>query len=190
MKICAIGKRMPIHGYKVNKKFTWPPSFTRKLILQMKLIALLLTLGLLQAGATGYSQKVTLRKKNISVQDLFKSIEKQTGYVFFYNSEDIPITLVSINLKAKSLTEALNQCFSDLPLTYKVIGNTIAVKKKERSAAEKSKNTGMFTPVIVPKAEWQPTEIRPQKEIQPLQVSFALRIVGRVTDDKGESLPE
>ncbi len=109
--------------------------------------------------------------------------------MFFYNSEDIPITLVSINLKAKSLTEALNQCFSDLPLTYKVIGNTIAVKKKERSAAEKSKNTGMFTPVIVPKAEWQPTEIRPQKEIQPLQVSFALRIVGRVTDDKGESLP-
>lgn len=189
MKICAIVKRMPLLGQKANECFTWPPSLTRKLIKQMKLIALLLTIGFVQASAAGYSQKVTLREKNVSVQTLFKSIEKQTGYVFFYNSEDIPNTRVSIHLKSSSLTEALDQCFSHLPLTYKVIGNTIAVKKKERTSTEKPKETGLLTPTPSPKADWHTTDVSPQKEVLQLPLPLSQRIVGKVTDEKGEGLP-
>lgn len=63
------------------------PSFQRgftKIKLVMKLTAVLLIATCLQVGAKGYSQKVTVLEKKSSLERVFQQIEKQCGYVFWY----------------------------------------------------------------------------------------------------------
>jgi TonB-linked SusC/RagA family outer membrane protein len=184
MKIYPGENFTPLHGRIAGRGFKRQHGAVEKLILQMKLVAILLSLTLVHAGATGYGQEVTVRKKNVRIQEVFQLIEKQTGYVFFYNNEDIPDTRVSLNLKSKSLTEALDHCFVNQPLSYKIIGNTVAVRRKDKVATEKAKETGMLTPMNLPRSE-----LEISRELQPIRSNFDLRISGKVTSAKGEGLP-
>ena len=190
MKICAKMIPVPlIQRWTSTRQAGQEALIVKQLIRQMKLIMILLTLALVQAGATGYSQKVTIREKNASVEAVFRAIEKQTGYVFFYNNADLVNAKVSINLKGVSLTEALDRCFAGLPLTYKVIGNTIAIKKKDESISLQNRNNNVLLPAILshkalvggaPPLINRTSELpRPAKR----------RITGIVTDDRLEALP-
>jgi hypothetical protein len=62
-------------------------GFSIKTIRIMKLTIVLLIAACLQVSAKGYSQKVTLKENNISLQKVFEEIRKQTGYHFFYADE-------------------------------------------------------------------------------------------------------
>ncbi len=57
-----------------------------KTLVIMKLTALLLLTTALQVAATGYSQTVTLKEKNAPLEKVFKSIQQQTGYDFWFES--------------------------------------------------------------------------------------------------------
>ncbi len=194
MKICAMtplvlpadNRSGPASG-GYGRRFRYNPDLLKQLIRQMKLIMILLTLALVQAGATGYSQKITIREKNTPVEAVFRTIEKQTGYVFFYDSGDLRNAKISIDLRKASLSEALDQCFSELPLTYRIIGNTIAIGRKEKTLPES---------LILPKKE----EVnRPRTGLsnvpslslqREITLSYPLkRISGKVTDENGEGLP-
>lgn len=161
----------------------------KQLIRQMKLIMILLTLALVQAGATGYSQKVTIREKNASVEAVFRAIEKQTGYVFFYNNADLTNTKVSISLKGVSLAEALDRCFAELPLTYKIIGNTIAIKRKEKTTTQQPESVNTLPTASSPTAFPNKNISRTPDEIPLSFRSLYERISGKVTDEAGEPLP-
>ncbi len=50
----------------------------------MKLTAIILLAVCLQVSANGFSQKVTLSMKNAPLQKVFKEINRQTGFQFFY----------------------------------------------------------------------------------------------------------
>ena len=92
-----------------------------KLFLTMKLVTLLLMATLTQVTANGYSQNISMEKKNISIEAAFTAIESQTAYLFLYDKLDLPTgQLVSVNLKNATIDQALNQLFADLPLSYKV----------------------------------------------------------------------
>ena len=58
-----------------------------KLMLKMKLTAFLFFIIILQAGATGYAQSITISKQNVSLEVIFKEVKDQTGYLFFYNKD-------------------------------------------------------------------------------------------------------
>ncbi len=55
-----------------------------KTLLVMRLTIFLLTVTMLQASANGFSQSVSLKEKNARLESVFKKIEKQTGYYFWY----------------------------------------------------------------------------------------------------------
>lgn len=194
MKICAmtlpilatVGRRKPPGGKNPTNRHR--PVLRKLLIRQMKLIMIFLTMALVQAGATGYSQKVTIKERNSSVESIFRAIEKQTGYVFFYDPADLQNQTLSIDLRGVSVEEALERCFADLPLSYKIIGNTIAIKRNERrpaaTAAPRETERGLLPTLnlnspLSPLSRKTPTISRP-----PLQ-----RITGKVTDETGEPLP-
>src|SRR5690606_32837753 len=80
------------------------------------------------AGGT-YAQRVTLNEKNASLEQVFRSIKKQTGYVFVYNSNDFKSSKVDVQVKNSTIIEAMDECLKDLPLTYKVVKNNILVKR-------------------------------------------------------------
>jgi TonB-linked SusC/RagA family outer membrane protein len=111
----------------------------------MKITAIILLSACLTASARGFSQKVTLSEKNAPLSKIFKAIKSQTGYTFLYTDEMLAKTgPVTINLRDVDLTEALNTCFNNQPLTYSIINKTIVVKVKESTGYRKEE------PVAVP----------------------------------------
>lgn len=139
-------------------------GFITKTIRIMKLTIVLLIATCLQVSAKGYSQKVTLKENNISLQKVFQEIRKQTGYQFFY-ADEVLVTAknVTINIKKGSIEEALDFCFQNQQLTYTISENTIIVKRK----------------VMVPEVNAPPAPPPPPT---------AIEIKGKITDDKGDPL--
>lgn len=133
----------------------------------MKLSFLFILAACLQVSARGYSQRVTIREDNISLQRVFEEIRRQTGIQFLYADEVIrSARTVSLSVKRETVENVLNYCFRDQSLTYTITDNTIVVKRKAPAPV-------VTEPVPAAPAEPEPafTEIR-----------------GRVTDDQGQPL--
>lgn len=97
----------------------------------MKLTALLLTLGLLEVSARSNSQTITYTAKNKPLEVVFSEIRKQTGYVFFYTSQDLAAAEpVTIEFKNTPLTAALDSIIRDQPLVYRISEHTVFIGKK------------------------------------------------------------
>jgi TonB-dependent starch-binding outer membrane protein SusC len=90
----------------------------------------------------GYSQSVSISEKNISLQKVFNTIEKQTGYLFWYEYSLIENALaITIKVKNVSLAEALDRCLNGLPLTYTIKGKIIIISPvKNRSQVNSTTN--------------------------------------------------
>ena len=81
---------------------------------------------------------ITIRHQNVPIEKVFQSIEKQSGYRFFYNETLLQgAGKVTLNLQNVSLQEALEACFRNQPLSYAIVEKTIIVKKRpeQQSAA-------------------------------------------------------
>ena len=103
-----------------------------QILLAMKLTAILILATLSTVSANSYSQMVTLHKKNISVEEVMRLIEKQTNYHFLYDKRDIlRAGVINVDVGNVSVEVALDKCFKDQPLTYKIFRNTIVIKSSE-----------------------------------------------------------
>ncbi len=162
MHLIAIGNLPACHCRLIS--FTKIcPARIRRALLVMKLTTILLTVTILQASATGFAQSVSISEKNARLVSVFKKIEKQTGYYFWYENRTIKdIKKISIELRNASLQEALNKCFADLSLDYLIIEKTIVVKSKS-----------------LPESRQQSPDIPPP----PIEVR------GKVLDENGTPLP-
>lgn len=97
----------------------------------MKLTAVLLLVATLQVSAAGYSQKVTLTRQNAPLVQVFKEIERQTGYLFLYEESLLRQTRnVSIEAASMPLKDALDICMKEQPLEYTIIQHTVVIKEK------------------------------------------------------------
>jgi len=115
-----------------------------KIVLVMRLTAFLLMVGCLQMSANGIAQSVTIVEKNAPLDKIFKQIEKQTSYVFFYDDHILQnAKKVDVNIKNGSVEQVMQACLKDMPLNYQIVGNTIivVVKGKARAVGEVVQNT-------------------------------------------------
>ena len=95
----------------------------------MKFTTILLLAACLQVSASGFSQTVTLSLKNASLQKVFKEINRQTGFQFFYKDVLLKqVGKINIEVKDAAIDEVLKQCFSNLSVTYDIADKTIVVK--------------------------------------------------------------
>src|SRR5580692_5112167 len=105
-------------------------TFTGKVLLTMRLTALILLCACLQVCAKGYSQ-ITLSETNAPLQKVFKEIKKQTGYDFLFSSELLKQAgNVTIKLNNASLQQALEECLKGKSLDYEIQEKTVIIKKK------------------------------------------------------------
>jgi TonB-linked SusC/RagA family outer membrane protein len=108
------------------------PTTRRQIIMRINLIAVLITMTLMQAAASSFGQYVTLHKKDADLNEVLKTIRSQTNYTFLYNSKLLKgAKPVSLNLEKATLEEALKACFENQDLTFKIVEKTVLVKKKE-----------------------------------------------------------
>lgn len=137
----------------------------RKLWLIMRLSFVLMFCFILQTVASTYSQNAYLNIKleNGTFQDLFKNIKAQSEFTFVYNVDDIEnLKEISCEFNGSTVEEILNACLEGTNMTYEIRDKVI-----------------ILMPDISPKPNGEPAQPEsPQKEIR-----------GKVTDEKGESLP-
>ncbi|WCT10701.1 SusC/RagA family TonB-linked outer membrane protein [Mucilaginibacter jinjuensis] len=100
----------------------------------MKLTTLLIFIGFLQVNATAFGQQhINLTANNTSLEKLFKQLEKQSGYSFFYKAgvlKNMPNVNVEIN--DASIDEVLQKCFANKPLDYMVVDKSVVIRRKDQ----------------------------------------------------------
>lgn len=102
----------------------------------MKLTVVIVAACLL-GNIRGVAQKISLSEKEASLEKVFRSIEKQSGYLFWYEYAILRnIKKVTVKAKDISLTEALDLCLQGLPLTYTIIRKTIVISPKNQATSE------------------------------------------------------
>ena len=102
----------------------------KKQWLGLKLTLLLLFTVFFNVNASLLSQnKVTLNLKGATLKDVIWEIERQTGIVFMYSSDDLnKVGKVDVELNSKSLDETLEKCLDGTGLTYALQDDVIVVK--------------------------------------------------------------
>jgi TonB-linked SusC/RagA family outer membrane protein len=107
---------------------------TKKMLLMMKLTAIIIFAACMQVSAKGFTQTVTLSLKSSSLVKAFAEIERQTGYSFVYGKEQLAnARAVDIDVKEEKLETVLALLFKDQPLTYTITGKYISIKQKQAS---------------------------------------------------------
>jgi TonB-linked SusC/RagA family outer membrane protein len=100
----------------------------RKCLLIMRLTIILIVAFVLNAGARGTAQTVTLSVSNSPLEKVCKEIERQTGYYFVYAKDlNQGNFLVNVRASQSSVEEVLKQVFKDLPFSWQIIDKVIVV---------------------------------------------------------------
>ena len=89
----------------------------------MKLTVLMLTVCLSGVFASTYAQTATLNvsAKNETLENVFKQIEKQSEFLFFYNLEDINKDVkISVNAKEANIQTVLDVITKQTGLKYTI----------------------------------------------------------------------
>ncbi|WP_143308428.1 TonB-dependent receptor [Chitinophaga vietnamensis] len=110
----------------------------RKLLLMMKMTSLLIFGGFLQVSATTYAQeKLELHAENTRVKDVFKLIERNSKYRFFYNEDFADLNRsVNIDVKNKKIDDVMGMLFNSSGVTYRVLENDLVVITPAANAAQ------------------------------------------------------
>ena len=102
-------KRCTVSAYVGMRTKTW---------MFMKLTAVLLLAACLQVSASGNAQRISFSLTNASLKKVFREIEKQSGYQFFYKErllKDAPT--VTIQVSNASLENVMELCLKNQALT-------------------------------------------------------------------------
>ncbi|WP_158500306.1 SusC/RagA family TonB-linked outer membrane protein [Sphingobacterium sp. ML3W] len=99
----------------------------------MKITTFLLLIGCLHASGSTYGQKVSLSERNVSLEQVFSLLKKQTGYDFLYGA-GLCTDARKVNIEAKNLELAavLESLFNDQPFSYAISDKTVVIKSKSR----------------------------------------------------------
>ncbi len=126
MQKTAIGSLSP-HAVRDRHVNRLPAQMMRV----MRLLTFFLFVASLSASASGAAQSVTISGKELTYEQIFTAIEKQTGYVALYDQELFSKNkTVSIAVAKQPLYEFLDMILKDQPLEYEIEDKTIFISRK------------------------------------------------------------
>lgn len=153
------------------------------------MIFLLFAAVSINSQAMSTSQKVTLSAKNISLEEAFKILKKQSGYTFFYDHELLRnARKINVNVKNLPLEKALDACLAEQSISYTIVGKTVVLKP--------ARKTETATPAAIQQSAKGSAEMMrvPMGSLNLLQLSTIQQSIfetvrGKVTDETGAGLP-
>jgi TonB-linked SusC/RagA family outer membrane protein len=129
----------------------------------MRIFCFLITFCIATAFATTVNSqnvKVTLSTNSLTIRQLISQIERQTNYLFVYNSDKINLDKsIKVNDRRASLGQILNDAFDNEGIAYRIEGSNIILVKKNMEVLST-------------------TNVQQQKNV----------VKGRVVDEKGEPI--
>ena len=130
----------------VNVKNTRNLVRFQRTFLIMKFTGILLLLVSMHLSANTMAQHVTLSTKNSSLKEVFRELNKQTGYYFIYNENIVKSTTpITTNFNHVPLKTALDNILDDLMLSYTISGKTIILEKKPETVSKKTQEQETLT---------------------------------------------
>ena len=99
-----------------------------KIALIMRLTTVILMACLMQVSAATYGQRISISKRNVSLESVLRDIRAQSGYDFFFEESTIPESKkVSISIAGATLEQALKSALAGLGLEYKIEGKIVTI---------------------------------------------------------------
>lgn len=135
------------------------PVLSKRTIMRINLTCVAVLFALIQVSAAGFAQKISLSKKQISLQQFFKEIKAQSGYHFLYEPDQLKNTNpVDVQVSGVELKTVLDEVFSKQPLAYSIDQNTIIIQRKEKNILEQISGYFSNTEVrgLVVDEKWMP----------------------------------
>ncbi len=125
--------------YKLMKKNQiYPPErkryLTPKLLLSMKLTALLFLMSILGVTANTYSQqsKFDMHYTNVSIKDIISEIKARSDFQFFYSNDDFDVNQkVDVQVTDASVEEVLDQLLGSMDVIYKIVDKSVIISKND-----------------------------------------------------------
>lgn len=107
-------------------------GLVHKTLLIMKLTTILLIISMLQLSAASFGQKVTLRKNNISVENILWEIRKQTGYDVLISTTKLKNSQkLNINFNQTPVAEVVEKIIEGRGLTYTIESRSIVILEND-----------------------------------------------------------
>lgn len=104
----------------------------------MRLTTIIVIASLMQVSAATFGQRITIDKRNTSIENILKEIRKQSGYSFIYDVKTLSnAQKINISVNDVTVEDALKTTFYGLDLNYEIDGKIVSVKKKEKSLVDK-----------------------------------------------------
>jgi len=116
----------------------------------------------LPMSASVWSQTMSVKLENATLQELFRQIEKSSNYRFFYNNDEVDVSQrVTVDAEGKAVAKILTAAFEKLPYSFKELDNKMILIER----------TNAPTKGVAPGSQQQKS------------------VSGKVTDSSGGSLP-
>lgn len=113
----------------------WDWNTWRKVLIIPKLCLGLLGLALWVMPTDAYAQqrtKVTFDLQNVTLNDMFEEMKKQTDYDFFYNSQLLRARgFISVKAENEEVTAVLDRVLPGVNLEYQMNGNLVTIRAKK-----------------------------------------------------------
>lgn len=133
-----------------------------KLLTVMRLTAFILLTASLHVSAASYPQNITISSRKITLENVFKLVEDQTGFSFLWNENLLDKSrIVRMEVKDAPLNTVMDICLRGLPLTYVIKDKVVMIEQSNLPRPFDSTHLiSLFMPVTgrVTDAEGQPLE--------------------------------
>jgi TonB-linked SusC/RagA family outer membrane protein len=140
-----------MHNTAYGNIFLKGKYFPAKLLIYMKLTYILLCIACLQVHASGYSQKVSISGKNLTLEQVFQVVKAQTGVDVLYNPDlATKVKPITISVKNTDLQTALKLCFQHQPIDFILKHNTIVVTQKQEDKLAENRIYELPAPAFIP----------------------------------------
>ncbi len=101
----------------------------------MMWICILLFMGLshVNAAVKGQAALVSISAKGLSVEEVLKSIEEQSGYTFIYLNDDVStLKKVDLDVEKVKVSEVLDKCLRDTELDFEIDKDLVIIKRTSK----------------------------------------------------------
>lgn len=121
-----------------NKTIVSCYGYPHKILFVMRLILFLIFGSIMQVSATGFAQKVTYHKKEVSLKELFKEITRQTGNEIFYSNTKLNDSeKINVNYTKTDIKDILNAVIDLNQFSYTIDAKSIIIKREKQSLLDK-----------------------------------------------------
>lgn len=103
----------------------------------------ILIICLLLVGSAIYAQnssKITIKRKNISLQEALAEVRKLTHMSISYNDSQLPVNRISLDIEKQPLEQALKVILKGIGFTYLIKDNYIMIVPEQNIKKAKSRN--------------------------------------------------